>query len=117
MSDILDRFIAKTLTVSSAHVPESVANALNADQLSGRPFAYYDGGQEGTEPLRVDFDDVVWRLRVDPHQIQAARDYGWTEIKLLLKLAWNHDCDYLVLDGDGEVLPEEMGFKTFEWEA
>lgn len=95
--------IDKVLTISSFHVSLDTSGKLDTEpafnpiDLSVYPKA-----------------DFGWWICIDPNFVE---DDGTRRIPSdlmdCIRYAWKHDCTWLCLDCDGEIIPE---LKTYDWE-
>lgn len=97
--------INRELVVSSAHIREEDADILHARASSGVASGW---------PSTV--DNVAWGWRVWVQREDSADDavfHGMSaEFLVLLNLAREHGCKWLIIDSDG---PEVRGYPRFEW--
>lgn len=104
----LHRYIARTLRVSTRHLPWEIAQQIHAQDQAGEA-----GGPDGLQILEL--DDYSWRAEVTADNIAAAQALGWHALRRLLRLAQTYQCEGLELVGDNLVLPAVLGFEVFPW--
>ena len=116
----LGSHIAKTLQVSSSHLPwEGCAELFNADQEAGERWSNVHVKRE---MLEVRLGEFSWLIALSEENRKAAgalAEYApdkWLPLMKLMSLAAANGCDHLEIDGDASTLPEEYGFATFDWE-
>ncbi|OJW90264.1 MAG: hypothetical protein BGO71_15090 [Burkholderiales bacterium 67-32] len=108
----LHRYIARTLRVSTLHLPWEIAQQIHAEDLSGETCGVFPstGGL-----LILELDDYSWRAEVTAHNIAATQALGWHALRRLLRLAQTYKCEALELAGDNLVLPAVLEFEVFPW--
>ena len=95
--------IDKVLTISSLHITLDTSGKLDVEpafcpiDLSIFPKRYW-GWWILVEPCIVEDSDI----RTIPEDLMDC-----------IRYAWKHDCTWLCLDYDGEIIPE---LKTYDWE-
>lgn len=99
MTDI-SLLIYKTLRVSTAHIPKHTDDAL--EQRSVSEGLCHTAAMDGWSFPAPAHNSELVKLRLQSHG----------ELVKLLKLAAAHDCAYLVLDADAEMIE---GLPVFDW--
>lgn len=102
-------FTQKVLVVSTCHVPEKTNEALSTMESHGLCFLSTDEIEFG-HLIYVTDDKVILRESVD-----GCEKCGHTELGKLIALAAANGFNLLRLDRDGAILPEILGFATFNW--
>jgi len=108
----LHRYIARTLRVSSNHLPWEIAQQIHAEDRMGETCGAFPstGGL-----LILELDDYNWRAEVTADNIAAAQALRWDALRRLLRLAQAYQCEALELAGDNLVLPAVLEFEVFPW--
>lgn len=95
--------IAKQLTLSTAHIPQWIAQEL-------------DKGRKNSEPKVSDviFDLIEhgYRIYAGGHALDMRAEWFPAELRELVDLAKSLDCEWLVLDCDGQVRDD---LPKWEW--
>ncbi|WP_038213368.1 hypothetical protein [Xenophilus azovorans] len=112
-------FIARTLRVSSAHLPwEGCAQRIDAEQRRGEIYANIHAGSEF---LSVRLHEDGWTILLWRDNEAAIRRLAqeqpevWMPLNKLMALAIEHGCQYLEISGDHEQLPDAYHFARVDW--
>lgn len=89
--------IARSLVISTAHVPQVLAQRMDDGKPIGTP---YDNLGYG------------WRVYVPSESEPFDDDCAAAALRPLMTLARENDCRWIVFDSDGDQIE---GFETFEW--
>jgi len=108
----LHRYIARTLRVSTRHLPWEIAQQIHAEDQAGETCGAFSstGGL-----LILELDDYSWRADITAHNIAATQAQGWHALRRLLRLAQTYKCEALELASDNPVLPAVLEFEVFPW--
>lgn len=88
-------YTSKMLTTSTTHIPMDTQKALVA----------------GLEDVTYTPTDYGWLFNL----VDVKCLTGHTSLKALLEFAVALEYDYLMLDGDGPKMPEELLFPMYHW--
>ncbi len=108
----LHRYIARTLRVSTRHLPWEIAQQIHAEHQTGETSGAF---QSASGLLILELDEYSWRADVTADNIAAAQALGWHALSRLLRLAQTYQCEALELAGDNLVLPAGLEFEVFPW--
>lgn len=112
-SPTLHRYIARTLRVSSRHLPWEIAQQIHAQYQVDERLGVFQTAS--SDLLILELDDYSWRADVTDDNIAAAQALGWRELHRLLQLAQARGCEGLELAGDDLQLPAALDFEVFDW--
>jgi hypothetical protein len=105
----------KMLDVSTAYIPEHTAKALGSGGFDDNPYTLCQNAELWDYVSYTPWSQYGWIFYTSEDQEGAAEEHGHPELCALLKFARLQGFDFIKLDCDGVTLPEEAGFKEFDW--